>query len=418
VTDVTSQPEERRPGRLEERKRTTYLVGVVLGLPIVVTVGWLRWGDEPLVTLVYPLLGVTLIGLGIGLWRRILDTRTAERTVLLVLPLMWFARLATLLYLAPDSTAARDVVTESIGPGMAVIVLLIYLATDTRTGAWMSAAVLGGFGLLIGPWIAGQLLFDGDGEAALAIARIGVWVTVIAGMAFVLASLKEQVAEQRARAEDLDVLASTDPLTGIANRRSATTTLSMRLSEAERYRQPLAITLVDLDRFKAVNDLAGHAAGDLALRSVAQALDTDLRSADVLARWGGDELLVISPHTTMEDARRSAERWRQLLVDLDIGVRDVQVTGSIGVAVSRTGDTVDSLVQRADEAMYRAKAQGGNRVVASDTSESDVGIDSDEVTGDIAPTIIELPELVTHPTHRQSWPRRGRRAAHAPTRHH
>ena len=195
--------------------------------------------------------------------------------------------------------------------------------------------------------------------------RIAAYSTVVGILLYVLADLERQLAVQRARLADLDVVACTDPVTGVANRRQAVRVLDRHLDAAHRYDRPLAVAVLDLDRFKAVNDLHGHAFGDRVLVRVVEALQAELRSVDTLARWGGDELLVIAPETRLEDIERSADRWRRLVADLQISTgRDQPLTVSVGVTVRVPGDDVDTMVLRADHAMYRAKGAGRDHTVA------------------------------------------------------
>jgi diguanylate cyclase (GGDEF)-like protein len=205
-------------------------------------------------------------------------------------------------------------------------------------------------------------LFLGDGSFATL--RIAAYTTVVGVLLYVLADLERQVIAQRTRLADLDVVAGTDPVTGVANRRHAVQVLEHHLGTAQRYGRPLAVALLDLDRFKAVNDLHGHAFGDDVLVRVVRALQADLRAVDTLARWGGDELLVIAPETRLADIERSADRWRRLVAGLGISAgQDRPLTVSVGITVGVAGDDVDTLVLRADRALYGAKDAGRDHTV-------------------------------------------------------
>lgn len=173
---------------------------------------------------------------------------------------------------------------------------------------------------------------------------------------FALAQLRPQLsAVQR--------LALTDPLTDVANRRRAEELLSLELARADRHGHPLALMLFDLDHFKRVNDVNGHAVGDALLRAVARIVGGQLRATDHLARWGGEEFLVIAPELGGARAVQVAERMRKLIASLSIpGNRSISPTASFGIAFHRPGDTPHALVQRADEALYAAKRNGRNRV--------------------------------------------------------
>ena len=165
-------------------------------------------------------------------------------------------------------------------------------------------------------------------------------------------------------------LAITDPLTGLYNRRYAQSYLMRIAQNAHQQRQPFTLMILDLDRFKRVNDQFGHAVGDDVLVEVAARLKANLREVDLLARLGGEEFLVAMPETDQAGAARAAERLRRIISDTPIqsriqGLR-VPVTLSIGVVVSpNTGgqpDPIDRIMDRADRALYRSKADGRNQI--------------------------------------------------------
>jgi diguanylate cyclase (GGDEF)-like protein len=136
--------------------------------------------------------------------------------------------------------------------------------------------------------------------------------------------------------------------------------------------------MLDLDRFKAVNDRWGHAAGDEVLRALAGALRAELRACDLGARFGGEEFLVLLTDTQLDDAMRAAERIRRRIaaLEIDAGEALLRVTVSIGVAQLREGEAVDAAIARADAALYRAKAEGRDRCVAGTAVDAPVPADA------------------------------------------
>ena len=162
-----------------------------------------------------------------------------------------------------------------------------------------------------------------------------------------------------------------DGLTGLANRRHADEMLARELARSERFSGPVGLILADVDDFKAINDEYGHPLGDAVLREVAGALLGTVREIDVAARWGGEEFAVVLPGTDVEGATRAADRIREALARRDLFAPDgarLHVTASFGVAASSPGTTGEELVAAADEALYRAKRAGKNRVDAAATS--------------------------------------------------
>lgn len=160
--------------------------------------------------------------------------------------------------------------------------------------------------------------------------------------------------------------ATVDGLTGLYNRRWLDERLPRLVGRFQRSEEPLALLMVDIDHFKRFNDEFGHLAGDQVLRSVAQTIQKDLRPTDLAARYGGEEMAVLLPDTTLEGARCAAERLRQKVSSTSVSGPDgttlPTVTISIGMASLQRDDTTQTLVDRADSALYRAKGKGRNRV--------------------------------------------------------
>ncbi len=168
---------------------------------------------------------------------------------------------------------------------------------------------------------------------------------------------------------ELARVAHTDALTGLPNRRAMTDLLEARLRRARGSGRPVAVVLLDIDRFKAINDEHGHLAGDEVLRQVATRLRAALPAAAEIGRWGGEEFLAVVDDCSLSAAREIAERLRAALADqpLDVSGKPLAVTASFGVASlpAPSADAIDPLVGAADHALYRAKNGGRNRVEAA-----------------------------------------------------
>lgn len=161
--------------------------------------------------------------------------------------------------------------------------------------------------------------------------------------------------------QQLEVLSVTDPLTGLYNRRKIDEEMQEQLAHSRRYAVSLAIIMVDIDHFKRVNDTYGHGAGDLVLIDVANILRSCTRASDATGRLGGEEFVVLCRHSTLEGGRAAAEKLRATITGHAFAGVD-PITASFGVAACRDGDTVTSLLGRADAALYIAKSNGRNRV--------------------------------------------------------
>jgi diguanylate cyclase (GGDEF)-like protein len=169
--------------------------------------------------------------------------------------------------------------------------------------------------------------------------------------------------------------AVTDDLTGLASHGRFQEVLSSEMEQVRRYRYPVGLIMLDLDNFKAVNDAYGHLQGDLVLRYVADALRETTRDVDVAARYGGEELALVLPHTDLQGAYEMAERARAAIEERVIprleGDGVLRITASVGVAASSDGDK-DDLIAAADNALYVAKHEGKNRTVRAEAQTTNV----------------------------------------------
>jgi diguanylate cyclase (GGDEF)-like protein len=163
---------------------------------------------------------------------------------------------------------------------------------------------------------------------------------------------------------DLRKRMGTDMLTGLYTRRFIDELGTREIARARREKKPLTAAIIDADRFKSINDDFGHPAGDAVLRALGMAVKTALRTTDMSARYGGEELVVLLPGTQMTQAAPVLERLRASIEALSLPqLKGRRVTASIGVAQLTDGDTnIDDLLARADAALYRAKQDGRNRV--------------------------------------------------------
>lgn len=171
---------------------------------------------------------------------------------------------------------------------------------------------------------------------------------------------KAEIASKR-----LEKIATTDMLTGAYNRHFLVDQVTGEIAEARRYGQKIGLLMLDIDHFKHINDQFGHVAGDQVLKDLVTRIQGQLREADTLARWGGEEFLVLLPHCTLDDTLGLAEKLRKLIADSAFpDVRSVQI--SIGASEYRPRETFIEWLNRADQALYRAKSEGRNTVRTAD----------------------------------------------------
>jgi diguanylate cyclase (GGDEF)-like protein len=236
-----------------------------------------------------------------------------------------------------------------------------------RIGPWRSTLLLTAVVFVLSLAIA-QLVISviGHGNrwlAALSAALCSLLITPVIGACIL--SLVSRLEQARAQ---LAVFATQDSLTGVHNRRHFMVLADREWSRCRRYGTEAAMLLIDADHFKRINDTYGHLAGDALLREMARAAGTSLRQADILARFGGEELIVFLPHTDPLGALDVAERIREHVaaLRLDREGQALSTTVSIGVAALGADHvTLDALIHDADVALYAAKDAGRNCVRAA-----------------------------------------------------
>jgi diguanylate cyclase (GGDEF)-like protein/PAS domain S-box-containing protein len=177
------------------------------------------------------------------------------------------------------------------------------------------------------------------------------------------------ISERKKYQEELRQQATTDELTKVSNRRHFMELANGEIKRSARFKRPPAIGLIDIDHFKQINDTYGHAAGDLALVGFARIFQKYIREVDIFARFGGDEFILLLPETTQEQAYEVVERVRMALITQPIVLNDhpVILTISSGIAnLASEHETIDTLIQKADQALYIAKEKGRNTTVRND----------------------------------------------------
>ncbi|MCP4900420.1 MAG: GGDEF domain-containing protein [bacterium] len=203
-------------------------------------------------------------------------------------------------------------------------------------------------------------VFDSDGK----VGHVCITIEDVTEHAVYEARLRHAMAE-------IEYLSTHDSLTGLVNRRTMEERLDGEIDRARRYGTPCSLVLLDIDRFKDVNDTYGHLSGDEVLRSIAMTLRDTLRTSDTASRYGGDEFVLVLPETTIDGATILAERIRERMAKNQISVRGkkLSITVSVGITQLRGGKrTRLELLNEADQALYACKLGGRNKVVVFDDS--------------------------------------------------
>lgn len=250
-------------------------------------------------------------------------------------------------------------------PILAVVLMFGMFGLTPRQMLGVMFFALGAFGIAV---LAVHWRQEPGHSAALSIAYAIMIVVVLISSTFLtrrVQATRERLRRQRhelARAlEQIRLLATHDDLTGLPNRRYLLELMPLEVLRTERSGQPLLLAQLDVDHFKAINDTHGHAAGDLALQAFARTVRDCVRGSDVLARWGGEEFVLMLCNTQPADAAQLLERVRHAVAAQRVaapGAPPLRMTVSIGVAHFKAGESIEQTLERTDKALYAAKARG------------------------------------------------------------
>jgi diguanylate cyclase (GGDEF)-like protein len=233
---------------------------------------------------------------------------------------------------------------------------LLHLLLAAAAGAALMASIA---------WISGSRRLRGIAHALGGMQRGEAWPGLVERGVAADRQVARALNEVAAALAQVEIRASRDRLTGVANREALMAALTGAVADSRQTGQMLSIAFVDVDRFKAINDSFGHASGDAVLRQLAELVSASLRGGGVVGRYGGEEFMIVLPDTDAADARQLAERLRSVVMHTPLRIaagREVRTTVSIGIATGAGADLrLEALVSEADAAMYVAKARGRNQ---------------------------------------------------------
>ena len=310
--------------------------------------------------LVLPVLTGCLLAASLAVYLRKPSLTYIEGFIYSLLAVTFIGKFTSSIYLSYSPTGSEQELVQ-LYVWSPTIFILAYVLFEQRTALFytVSVYVLALLAGLIAAFVASggvpEALPGGLSEFYLSYA-------LYLGVLYSFSFSRSKITKLHAQLAHLERLAHHDVLTDKPNRRSLMAALSEELALSERHNSPCSLILLDLDDFKRINDTHGHDAGDKVLIATANLAVTSVRDTDLFGRWGGEEFLVIAPRTGLEEAAALAERVRHLVAahPFEVGT----VTASFGVASYQPGDSVASLVRRADEALYASKKGGRNRVEA------------------------------------------------------
>jgi len=270
------------------------------------------------------------------------------------------------------NAAGYAILGEARGITPVILSLILMFGIFGMSPRQLAANMLFALGVFAAAFAAVATMDDPDRKPALELAYAAMVVLVLIGSTFIavrLQHIRRRLVRQKqaltSALEQIGHLATHDELTGLVNRRRMTELMDVERQRCTRNARPLILALLDLDHFKHINDTHGHAMGDQVLQIFAVTVQNTLRSTDVLARWGGEEFVLMLYDTDPDCAGPLLDRVRQAVQAqaTSAPAHALRVTVSIGLAVGEPGETVERILERADEALYQAKARGRNRVV-------------------------------------------------------
>lgn len=302
-------------------------------------------------------------------WRRLLSQRIIELSCLLFAAVVCAGCIALKLY-SPAYGAGVNL--EPLYPWIPVIYVLAFALVGQRTGLKLSLAIMTLFVVISLPYLVGPA----HTYTLFTIALHTSSAALIAALYF-FSSYQHRLQSAQFTMDELARMANTDELTGLANRRRVIEVIDSELRRSSRYGHGFSIILLDIDRFKAVNDQLGHEVGDQALKALAQRSSEALREVDLIGRWGGEEFIVILPETSYEESLQKAQLLCSHVAAAPV-VDDLSITISCGVTSAGSGDDMEGIFHRADSALYTAKRSGRNRAMGLPAAHS-VASESGEV---------------------------------------
>lgn len=346
-------------------------VGVFAGV-CATLIHWLGPVHRPMDLVVPPVASALFGGLLVALVRRPRWLPAIVRIALLVATLAlvapaWFYTLQAI-----TTPGVRLITTLPPVPSLFVVLLVMVMVFIPGRQAFFMASL--GWILIALPVLAylfahrGEMWTPRGMDLLMAYGPVSVMVVVLLPVQRGLTSKVRQLAMERAR---MEVMLHRDSLTGVHNRRLGERVLQDLLGAGA----PAGAIMFDLDRFKSINDVHGHPVGDRVLQAVADLCRRLVRDNGCVARWGGEEFLVVVPNVEAHSLQRVAERLRGAIADLSVAPAR-QVTASFGVTMLDDSDSLTTVLQRADRALYQAKWKGGNCVVIAQPGDEPLAVAS------------------------------------------
>jgi len=353
---------QREMERLEKRKRLAYMVALACGVLIFLLSWIIREPDDLFILVLYPFFALVLALMLFFVWRRSFPLQQLEAVMFTAVSAMILGRLAWHFHLGGELDDHLLMLAGGHYWSVGVLIVGGFVMLDHKKGIIAGTLVILASISIAATGIAGELQDqEVSGQALIYLARIHLFLGLLLGLAAAATTLRDKYRDALIWNNSLQELASTDMLTGLANRRAAEDFLEKQAYANRRYGRKVSVIMADVDLFKQVNDKYGHSRGDMVLVELGRILRNSLRETDLVARWGGEEFLIVAPEIDMQEAKELAERCRCAIASRQVA--GINLTMSFGVTELREKDSVDTVLSRADNLLYKAKSSGRNLIV-------------------------------------------------------
>lgn len=364
LAETSAQGAKATASALGRHYRRVYLIALACATLVCLLSWYGRELNDLFVTWIYPLAAAVFALLFALSLRHPAPSPVIGLIAMLVAAALILSRLAWHFAVADDIESRLLVLAGGHYWAVGILLVACLVALGTRTGLMVASSVLALSALITLMAIRPQLMAgELSRDAGIYLIRIHFFLFALMALASAGTVIRDRMVTALVQAETLDNIARTDLLSGLSNRRAGQQFLGKLIAAEQRKPRPLSVILVDIDHFKQINDHFGHARGDDAIRHVASRLRENLREADLIARWGGEEFLIIAPDTNLAAATELAQRLRANLCESPF--MDARITGTFGVTEYRHGDSMDTLISRADDLLYQGKGSGRDRVISS-----------------------------------------------------
>jgi len=361
VDDVRDQARQELES-LEKSKRLAYMLALACGVFIFLLSWVIKDPDDIFILFLYPVFALVLAGMLLMVWRSSYPLQSLEAVMFTVVAAFILGRLAWHFHFA--GSVDEHLLMLAGGHYWSVGVLIVggFVMLDHKKGLVAGTLVIILSLLIAATGMAGDVPSGQVSQQTLIyLLRVYLFLVLLLGLTAAATTLRDKYRDALIWTKSLQELASTDMLTGLANRRAAEEFLENQVYAARRYGRKVSVIMADVDFFKQVNDRYGHARGDTVLVELARLLRNSVRETDLVARWGGEEFVIIAPEISLQEAKELAERCRRKIAAGQVS--SINLTMSFGATEFRERDSVDTVLSRADNLLYKAKSSGRNLIV-------------------------------------------------------